>query len=276
MTTPVIVKQASPLKLLAKALPWLKKTAPKVAPKVVGLPAKAVSTAKPVYGMAEHVGFWAKPHLAMPAVGAGVGAYSSLKRQGKDIQEGKQQKFNWGNLALSAGTGAALGRGAAAIKPVNKLWTKGFTTKALTKGQAKDFARMNPLWEKHTFNKPKLFSKDYFKSVGYDLSHPLESLKAQGMNIRYGYNVKDGIRTIYKRSPIGTAASAAFTVGMPASYAIGQARDKNMSPGEKAVRIGTLGLSYTTPKFLPSMALWSAPDLFFKKKKPQVPNEPTY
>ena len=265
-SAPIIYKSAAPLMPLIqgigrKSLPWLKK-----------LLLKAPAAAR------GPVGFLAKPHYAMPAAGAGVGAISSFNSQAKDIQSGKQEKFNWGRLGKNVAIGAGAGLGASYIKPINNLWTKGFRTRGTTPGrtmfskaETDAFLKSHPTWARQRFNRSKLFSKQYFKDIAQDLRHPIKSFKAIGTDITHGSKVlKDGTKIVYKRSPVGLAGSAAMNIGMPLSFVPPIAKDKDMSPAERAIRLGTLGASYATPKFLPSAAMWMSPDLFFRKKKPPV------
>jgi hypothetical protein len=239
----------------AKAMPWLKSNVGRWAPKLVG-------------GAKSTTPFLANPHLAMPAAGAGIGAYSSLKSQSKAIQEGRQDKFSWGQLGTRAGIGAGIGLGASAIKPVGKVWNKAWSTKALTPAQSEAFLAKNPTYLRQWGpNRPKLLSKAYFKNLGTDLAHPIKSFKSFGLNVPYKMKTVDGVTQVMRRSPAGMAATGALWVGMPAMNMYQTAKDKTMSPTEKAVRIGTSAYSYATPLMLPSMAMWSAPDLVWKKKQ---------
>lgn len=260
MTSPLVYKHANIGAMVknigTKAMPWMKSNIGRYAPKVVG---------------GAKVPFLANPHLAMPTVGAGIGAYSSLKSQSKAIQEGRQDKFSWGQLAGRAGIGAGIGAGASLIKPVGKLWNKGLSSKALSPEDSKAFLANNQTWYKHWGDgqRPKFLSKAYFGQLGQDLRHPLRGMKALGTNVTHKTKMVNGVPQVFRRSPVGMAAAGAFNVGVPASFMYNTIKDKDASPLEKAVRVGSSAYSYATPLMLPSILMWQAPDLLFKKKQQQ-------
>ncbi len=274
MTIPIIVKTAfNPMPFIksigAKAIPRIEKAFSKAAPVVFKSP----------YTIGNAAGYTGKflmnPHVGMPLAGAGVGTVRSFGQQSKAIKEGRQEGFSWGQVGDSAARGATIGLGASFVKPLNKAWKAGFSVKGLNATEAEALIAKNPLWAKQRITPPKLLSKNYFKSIAEDMRHPMQSIKALGTDVRYGSRVvKDGQILLHRRSPVGMATMGAFSIGMPAKYLYDTANDKDAKPLERAVRMGSIGLSYTTPKMLPSTLMWGAPGMIFKKKKPPVGQAP--
>ena len=121
----------------------------------------------------------------------------------------------------------------------------------------------NPQWAKqYVAGNPKFFSKDYFRRIGSDFAHPIQSFKALGTNMTHGkFYDNQGKALLYKRSPIGMSAMIAAGGIKPVYDMSKTILNKNMSPRQKAINIGASTLSSVSPLNLPSKALGSIPTI---------------
>lgn len=258
MSAPLIYKQAANL---PKQTAWLNQ--------MLGRASQAVS---PYYRAAEKAvgGFKLNnPRFAMPLIGAGLGAYGNYKLQTQKVQRGEQEKVNLGNVAKSMGIGAGLGLGASYIKPVQRLWHRGFDLRNVTRPRQIQLATDNPLWLRQQTSRPKLFSADYFRELKEDFMHPGQSLKATLLNNRYKITRDPTFsHRIARRSLVGEGAMNIQNLLIPGYSAVQTIANKNMSPEEKATRLGTAALSTLTPKAVPQLILNNIPNFIPFRRKP--------
>lgn len=266
MSIPVILqKEAAPWGSIAN---FGKKLLPKAikAPNITSIihASDAASMFRPAW--------YANLNKALPVAGAGLGAFGSYKSQSKAIREGRQQKMNWGQLAGTAVAGAGAGLAAAQIKPLQRGWSKLTTpTKFLSGKEGQALISKNPQWAKqYVADKPKFLSKDYFKRVGSDLSHPVQSIKALGTDMVYGSQNTDMGPILYKRSPLGMAAAIGMGGVMPAYGMVKTLTDKETDKKDKAINVGTQLLSSATPLWLPQQIINQIPNYAKKLRKKPV------
>lgn len=236
------------------------------------------------------------PALLGAFIGSGAGGFIGLHKQRKRIEKGLQPpKYDINKLLKSTLVGAGLGAVGGAIglrtKPVTNIskLKKIPAMKAYIQRETAQVARhkarvgLKPLLkEKGIYTYPtylkekgKLLagqSGQYFREIGRDIAHPIKSLQRQRYMITHGmkFTGKGKLKSLYKRSPVGTLAMGGVYWGTPTYYGASEMLKRDSGARGKLVGLTEIG-TMATPKMLPYYAATSLPNLLFKKKKSPLP-----